>query len=103
MKALRIDTDGKVEMVEIDGSTVEETNDSIWEILGGYYDVIRLAWDAAMLVDDEGICKDLPVNPVAMRVSGYPFIAGTALVVGLDSTDDGEVFTDCPEHYAEYA
>ena len=103
MKALRIDTDGTVQMVDITGDTIEEQNDCIWDILGGHFDVIRLAWDAAMLVDDEGVIDGLPVNPTAMRISGYPYIAGTALIVGLDSTPDGEIFTDCPDHYADYA
>lgn len=103
MKALKIDVLGFMELVDITGSTVEEQNDCIWEILGGYFDIIRIPWGAVMLVDDEGILKGLPDNPVAARIAGYPVIAGTALITGIEDTPDGEVFTDCPEHYTDYA
>ena len=103
MKALRIDVDGTREMVEITGDSIEAQNDCIWEMLGGYFDCIRLAFDGVVLVDDEGLLKDLPLNPAAMLITGYPAIAGTALIVGTKDTPDGEIFTDCPEHYADYA
>ena len=103
MKALRIDTDGTMQMVEITGDTIEAQNDCIWDMLGGYFDCIRLAYEAVMLVDDEGLLKDLPLNPAAMLITGYPVIAGTALIVGTEDTPDGEIFTDCPEQYEGFA
>lgn len=103
MKALRIDVDGTREMVEITGDSIEAQNDCIWEMLGGYYDCIRLAFDGVMLVDDEGLLKGLPLNAAAMLLTGYPVIAGTALIVGTDDTPDGEIFTDCPQHYEDFA
>lgn len=103
MKALRIDTDGTMQMVDITGSTIKEQNDCIWGILGGYFDCVRMTVDAKMLVNDEGALNDLPANPAAMLISGYPLLFGTALVVGLEDTPDGAVFTDCPHRYTFFA
>ena len=103
MKALQINTDGTRQMVDITGETIEQQNDSIYSILGGYFDLIRLGMNAAMLVDDEGLLKELEINVAAMMISGYPMIAGTALIVGLEDTPDGEIFTDCPERFERLA
>lgn len=97
MKALKIEPDGQTEIVEITG-TVEEQNDRIWEILGGYFDIVRMH-DALVLVNDEGLLDGLPVNLKAMRISRYPRLVGTALIVGIEDSEDGEVFADCPDHY----
>lgn len=99
MKALQINTDGSRQIVEITGETIRDQNKCIWEILGGYFETVGLGKDAAMLVDDEGFLKHLPLNPAAMMISGYPALAGTALIVGVRMTDDGEIFTDCPQRY----
>jgi len=97
MKALKIEPDGQTEIVEITG-TVEEQNDRIWEILGGYFDIVRMH-DALVLVNDEGLLDGLPVNLKAMHISRYPMLVGTALIVGIEDSEDGEVFGDCPDHY----
>lgn len=97
MKALKIEPNGQTEIVEITG-TVEEQNDRIWEILGGYFDIVRMH-DALVLVNDEGLLDGLPVNLKAMHISGYPMLVGTALIVGIEDSEDGEVFADCPDHY----
>lgn len=102
MKVLQINTDGSRLMQDI-GGTIEEQNERIWNMLGGFFDIVRLGKDAAMLVDDEGFLKHLPLNPAAMMISGYPELAGTALIVGVRMTDDGEIFTDCPELYERLA
>ncbi|HAM68529.1 MAG TPA: hypothetical protein DCP68_02795 [Ruminococcus sp.] len=103
MKALKIDTDGTMQPVGITGDTIEQQNDSIYEHLGGYFDTVRLSDDAIMLVDDEGLLKCLPMNPAAMMISGYPMLVGAALIVGLMPTDDGDVFTDCPQRFIRFA
>ena len=103
MKALKIDTDGTMQPVGITGDTIEQQNDSIYEHLGGYFDTVRLSDDAIMLVDDEGLLKCLPMNPAAMMISGYPMLVGTALIVGLMPTEDGDVFTDCPQRFIHFA
>lgn len=56
-----------------------------------------------MLVDDEGLLKCLPMNPAAMMISGYPMLVGAALIVGLMPTEDGDVFTDCPQRFIRFA
>jgi len=97
MKALKIEPDGQTEIVEITG-TVEEQNDRIWEILGGYFDIVRMH-DALVLVNDEGLLDGLPINLKAMHISRYPMLVGTALIVGIEDSEDGEVFGDCPDYY----
>lgn len=101
MRVLKIETNGKMEMVDITG-TIEQKNDQIYSILGGYFDIVRMWRDAAILVDDEGLLKELPANRAAMMISGYPILVGTALLVGLKMTDDGEIFASCPERFEKY-
>lgn len=103
MTALKIDTDGTMQPVEIAGDTISEQNDSIFRLLGGYFDTVRLSGDAMMLVDDEGLLKALPMNPAAMMVASYPMLVGVALIVGLMPTEDGDVFTDCPQRFLRFA
>lgn len=104
MKALRIDTDGKMQPVEITGGTIGEQNDSIYEHLGSYFDIVHIADDAVMLVDDVGLLKALPLNPMAMMIAHYGSpLVGTALVLGLMWTYDGDVFADIPERFLRFA
>lgn len=103
MTALKIDPDGTMKPVEITGETIEQQNESIYSYLGGYFDTVRLSDDAIMLVDDEGLLKGLPMNPAAMMVASYPMLVGTALIVGLMPTEDGDVFTDCPARFFRFA
>ena len=103
MKALKIDTDSKMQPVTITGGTISEQNDSIYSYLGGYFDTVRLSDDAMMLVDDDGMLKGLPVNTMAMMIANYPMLVGTALIVGLKHTEDGDVFCDCPHRFFRFA
>ena len=102
MKALKIDTDGAMQPVGITGETIEDQNDCIYSLLGGYFEIVRLGQDAAMLVDEEGLLKALPVNAMAMMISNYPMLVGTALIVGMMPTEDGDVFTDCPARFFRF-
>lgn len=103
MKALKIEPTSRMELVEITGDTIDKQVDCIWGILGGYFDIVRLAYGAVMLVNDEGLLRGLPVNQMAMRISNYPMLVGTALIFGTEDTEDGGIFTDCPDYYLEYA
>ncbi len=103
MKALKIETDGSCELVNITGATIEEQNDCIWGILDGYFDIVYLPQDAVLLVNDEGLLRDMPVSLMAMAISGYPLLVGTALIFGIEETEDGGVFTDCHAYYASFA
>ena len=99
MRAVKIETDAGISVVEITGESIEEQNDCIHGFLGGYFDVVRMGRDACMLVDDEGLLKALPQNMLAMMISGYPLLVGTALIVGTRESDDGDEFCDAPERF----
>lgn len=103
MTALKIDPDGAMQPVEITGETISDQNDSIYSYLGGYFDTVRLSDDAMMLVDDEGLLKGLPQNPLAMMVANYPMLVGVALIVWLEDTPDGGVFVSCPDRFLRFA
>ena len=103
MTALKIDPDGTMKPVEITGESIEQQNDSIWGLLGGYFHTVRLSDDAMMLVNDEGLLMVLPVNVMAMMISGYPMLVGVALIVGLEDTPDGGVFVSCPDRFLRFA
>ena len=103
MKAIKITTEAEITEVEITGKDISEQNDCIHEHLGGYFDVVRLGQDACLLVDDEGLLKGLDPNPVAMMISGYPMLVGTALIVGTRPGDDGDEFCDAPERFVKFA
>ncbi|MBQ8921029.1 MAG: DUF3846 domain-containing protein [Oscillospiraceae bacterium] len=103
MTALKIDPDGTMKPVEITGETISDQNDSIHNYLGGYFDTVRLSDDAMMLVNDEGLLMVLPVNVMAMMISGYPMLVGVALIVGLEDTPDGGVFVSCPDRFLRFA
>lgn len=104
MKALRINPNGRLTDIEITGESIEQQNECIYKHLGGYFETVRLRCkDAILLVDDEGLLKRLPINRIAMMISSYPMLVGPALVVGLTPTEDGDVFTDCPDRYFRFA
>ncbi|MBQ8922499.1 MAG: DUF3846 domain-containing protein [Oscillospiraceae bacterium] len=103
MTALKIDTDGTMQPVEVTGETIKQQNDSIYSYLGNIFATVRLSDDAMMLVDDEGLLKGLPQNPMAMMIADYAPLVGVALIVGLKMTDDGEIFTGCPERFIRFA
>lgn len=102
MKALRIETDGSMKAAEITGDSVSAQNDCIYQMLGGYFDIVRLGADAVMLVDGEGLLKALPFNGMASMIADRHLV-GTALVVGVMGTYDGDVFCDCPERFLRFA
>lgn len=99
MRAVKIETNAGISVVEITGESIEQQNDSIYKHLGGYFDVVRMGRDACMLVDDEGLLKGLQPNQMAMMISGYPLLVGTALIVGTRESDDGDEFCDAPERF----
>ena len=96
MKTLKITTDNKIRMIDIDMSDCK----AIRKELGGYFETVhtKLMYEyykapVIMLVDQEGRCKCLPLNVVGSyfygtQEHGDP-IAGDvllALVVGEDFT-----------------
>ena len=87
----------RVDTVTIAANTVEDELHALQKIVGGYIECVRLTDEAAMLVDEEGLLKNLPRNELASLIAQRP-IVGTALIVGIAHTDEGDVFCDCPAH-----
>lgn len=90
-KFLRIQPDGFIELRDLDQG--RDLLDVIHDELdGGFFEIVRcrtLPRKFVMLVDDCGVIKDLPINPVA-SVLYTQAIAGTALIMKEDIDEDGE-------------
>ena len=91
-KFFRIDHNGWMTISDVDPE--RDLLDQIHDQLdGGFFDVVRcrtLPRKFVMLVDDCGMLKELPFNPVAQIIYGAP-IAGTALIMCEDYDEDGEM------------
>ena len=90
-KFLRIQPDGFMELRNL--YQERDLLDVIHEELdGGFFEIVRcrtLPRKFVMLVDDCGVIKDLPINPIA-SVLYTSAIAGTALLMKEDIDEDGE-------------
>lgn len=90
-KFLRIQSDGFMELRDLDQE--RDLLDVIHDELdGGFFEIVRcrtLPRKFIMLVDDCGVIKDLPINPVA-SVLYTQAIAGTALIMKEDIDEYGE-------------
>ena len=71
---------------------------SLQDLVGGYIQAVQILDGGVMLVDEDGLMKRLPLNPVASRIAGTQ-IVGTAVVVGSDGSD----YTDAPQDYLNLA
>ena len=67
MKTIRVTADSKISVIDVDFDNIQ----SIQRILGGYVEVVHnwrlsllLGEGIVMLVDEEGLLKKLPLNPV---------------------------------------
>jgi len=66
--------DGRIERKDIEGTLKE-----LQELVGGYIETIN--WnDKVIIIDEEGLCKNKPVNKVITNMVGFP-IVGDAVVV----------------------
>lgn len=90
-KFLRIQPDGFMELRDLDQE--RDLLDVIHDELdGGFFEIVRcrtLPRKFLMLVDDCGVLKDLPINPVASVLYTHA-IAGTALIMKEDIDEEGE-------------
>lgn len=68
---------------------------TLQQFVDGYIEIVRIAPDAVMIVNDEGLIGGLPINTLASPLYGHP-IAGNAWIFGIDS--DGEL-QDAPDEY----
>lgn len=84
-----------VELLEIN-----DTLEVYQHLVGGRIEVVNAAglqrYHSVMVVNEEGVLLDLPVNPLASMLYG-DYIAGDAVVVGTIGPD----FTDIPDELAE--
>jgi hypothetical protein len=70
--------DGTIETVE-PASGKKFTNEEVWEIIGGWYEVVPIPDNSGkLLVDEEGLLKGLPANKNASTLVNIP-IVGPAL------------------------
>lgn len=99
MRALKIEH-RKHTLIEIDNSTPRKELDALHKEIGGYIELVRLSRDAAMIVDEEGLIKGLWQNPLASLVAGR-LIVGTALIVGMVGSPDGDLCTDVPQRFLD--
>lgn len=60
-------------IINVDG-TIKEVDRvwelyDLWEVVGGYIDIVRLSDKFFMYVNDEGLLTGLPINPIASLVA----------------------------------
>ena len=87
-RGLMVDVDGISEI----GLDVSHLVAEIHDAIGGFFEVVRcvnLPRGILMLVDDEGLLKNLPINVVASRLYGS-VICGAALIMRECITEDGD-------------
>jgi hypothetical protein len=73
-RGLRIDPDGTVTDVTVDGL------DSMQVVVGGLIEPVQFH-DGTMYVNDEGLLLGMEINPVASKLYGG-YIVGSALLLG---------------------
>ncbi len=91
MKALKISTNLEIEAVELS----EPLYKSIRNELGGYLEVVRpmkLVRPFCMIVDEEGLLKNLPLNPLGCWLYGteehlQPIVGDIIIMAEMDSID----------------
>lgn len=96
MRAMRIQPNSQIDIIDIDGGSVEDELHALQDAVGGYIETIRMKDGGIMIVDEEGVLKQYQHNDMASYIIGF-HIFGTALIVG----DGGEVFDDVPQQYID--
>ena len=96
MKAIYI----KAHPLSVELLEINDTLEVYQNLVGGWIEVVHAAglqhYHSVMVVNEEGMLFDLPVNPLASVLYG-DYIAGDAVVVGTIGPD----FTDIPDELAE--
>ena len=68
--------------------TVEEMPNNLVEYqtrVGGYIEPVTFEWngqECTAFVDEEGLIKGKPMNPLLCMIVGHPFLVGTGLLCG---------------------
>ncbi len=79
--------------VAVEAIEVPNTLEALQELVGGYIEVINLFPNIVVIVNKEGVLKDMPFN---MYLAGH-WLRGPVLFVGVK----GEDFTHAPFHNAK--
>ena len=96
-KMLIIKPNEKPYLAIYEHNEVHGASSVIHDIVGNWFDCVR-SHDIVGYVDDEGLLRGLPLNPVATAIFGR-ILAGTCVVVGSlnpQGESDGEDY-DVPE------
>ncbi len=88
MKGIRIDLNS-IKMIEIPNELK-----ALQEEVGGYIETLTLRHGAVMIVNEEGLLKNYPLNDTASLAANC-MIHGTALIFGYED----DMMTDVPAYY----
>ena len=93
-KIIVIKTDGIIEVVESGAASTEQFSKSLNSAVEGWIEIVRpitgvLEKNHVMIVNEEGHCKSLPINPIGTRIYGYSLIAGNVSICKEIITADG--------------
>ena len=90
MKTVKVTTDNKISLIDVDFSDLK----SIQRAIGGHFETVHTQLMAdyfkdssvIMLVDEEGLIKELPLNPVGSTLY-RGVIAGDLICARVDGED----------------
>lgn len=92
MRGVVVTTASEISVREFEAPLYE----SVGEVVGGYIEIVRpmgLKRPYCMIVNDEGLLRGLPVNPLASELYGVRYhgqpIVGTAVFMKDGYTEDG--------------
>lgn len=93
-KIIVIKTGGTIEAVESGVAGTEQFSKSLNSAVQGWIEIVRpiigiLEAGHVMIVNEEGHCKSLPINPVASIIYGHTLIAGNVSICKEVITADG--------------
>ncbi|ROR76078.1 protein of unknown function [Plantibacter flavus] len=108
-KALRITTDERLELIEVPTSDALLT---LQRAVGGFIEILDIAPDLSMVLDEEGKLKGKPRNDIAIRLIHHfavplqpgDLIVGDVVLMGIDASvdmDDGDSEADVPDSAIE--
>ena len=94
-KTVKVTTDNKISLIDVDFSNLK----SIQQAIGGHFETVRTRLmvdyfhdpSVIMLVDEEGVIKELPLNPVGCALYDTPQhgcpIVGDLIFARIDGED----------------
>lgn len=89
----------KIVMVPVDRApyvtNVSDTLENLQKLVGGYIKTVRFCTDLLLIVNEEGVIRDLPVNETLHKAFGHPF-RGDAFFVSCA----GEEFVGIKDDFA---